>query len=233
MSMHEPSQKKDEALNQQDPPSPHAPWWRRLLQWQSLAVLLIVVGVVIIALFGLRSLRSFREFQYIRAEGLDSGTARIEAIRPWMTVRYVSVAYAVPEEYIFAQLEIPYNRRNSNETLGRLNEDYKMGQSTKDVYPQIIDRVAQAILDYRANPVPTGLRQLRPWMTLRYIAASTGVPESYLLDALGLDAARAAELDATLRPIDQLGPELHFPGGPEALFRRLEDAIAAYEADAP
>ena len=37
----------------------------------------------------------------------------------------------VPEEYIFAQLEIPYNRRNSHETLGRLNEEYTMGQSAK------------------------------------------------------------------------------------------------------
>lgn len=231
MNTQEPDQPSSEQTNQPAPQRPTG--WRRLFQGQSLAVLLIVVGVVIVALYGLRSFRSFREFQYIRAEGLDRGTARIDAIRPWMTVRYVGVAYAVPEEYIFAQLEIPYNRRNSNETLGRLNEEYDMGQSSIGLYPQIVDRVAQAILDYRANPVPTGLRELRPWMTLRYIAASTGVPESYLLETLGLDAARAAEMDATLRPIDQLGPELRIPGGPRELFKQLQDAIAAYEADTP
>jgi hypothetical protein len=135
----------------------------------------------------------------------------------------------VPEEYIFAQLEVPYNRRNSNETLGQLNDDYKMGISPNG-HPQIIERVAQAIRDYRANPVPTGLREIRPWMTLRYIASSTGVPESYLLQQVGLDEQRAAQIDATVRPIDQLAPELHMPGGARALFKLLEDAINRYEA---
>lgn len=212
---------------------PRGPWWRRLAQWQIVALLLILIGVALMALYSLRSVRSYREFQYIRAEGLDRGTARVEAIRPWMTVRYVAVAYAVPEEYIFAELEIPYNRRNRNETLGRLNEEYAMGQSTLAPYPQIIDRVAQAIRDYRANPVPTGLRELRPWMTLRYIAVSTGVPEAILLAALELDVVRAAEIDATVRPLDELAHELRYPGGPEELFRRLRAAIDAYEVSAP
>lgn len=206
--------------------------WRRLLQWRVFAILLIIVGLVIVSLYGLRAVRSYREFQYIRASGLDRGTARLDAIRGWMTVRYVGVAYAVPEEYIFAQLEIPYNRRNSNEILGRLNDEYQMGQSPNGDYPQIIDRVAQAIEDYRANPVPTGLREIRPWMTIRYIANSTGVPEEYLLGKLGVDAQRAAELDLAVRPLDQLPPELHFPGGPKALFETLQSAVVEYE-DAP
>lgn len=193
----------------------------------------MVLGMALTVRYGIRALRSYREFEYMRAAGLDRGTASLEAIRPWMTVRYVGVAYAVPEEYIFAQLEIPYNRRNSQETLGQLNREYEMGLSPDGDYPQIIDRVAQAIRDYRADPVPTGLRDIRPWMTIRYIAGSTGVPESYLLEQLGLDAARATQLDATLRPLDQLGPELHLPGGPEALFERLKEAIERYEAEAP
>jgi hypothetical protein len=209
------------------------PGWSRLLNWRNLAILLIIVGLTITVLYGMRSLRSYREFQYIRAEGLDRGTARIEAIRSWMTVRYVGVAYAVPEEYIFAQLEIPYNRRNSHETLGQLNHEYEMGISPNGQYPLIIDRVAQAIRDYRANPVPTGLRELRPWMTIRYIANSTGIAEEALLEAIGLDAARAAEIDATVRPLDQLERELHLPGGPQALFHRLEEVIESYEAAQP
>ncbi len=212
---------------------PSNPLWNSFFQWRTLAIFLIIVGAVLVSLFTLRSIRSFREFQYIRSEGLDRGTARIEAMRGWMTVRYVGVAYAVPEEYIFAQLEIPYNRRNSNEILGRLNEEYGLGQSPNGDYPLIIDRVAQAILDYRADPVPTGLRELRPWMTIRYIASSTGVPETVLFAALGLDEARAAEIDASVRPLDQLGPELRLPGGPEELFRRLEEAISSYEAAQP
>src|SRR4051812_19998424 len=142
------------------------PWWRRLLQWRTLAALLIVIGLGIIALYGLRAFRAYREFQYIHAQGLDRGAARIEAIRPWMTVRYIGVAYAVPEEYIFARLNIPYNRRNVNETLRRLNAEYNMGVSPNGDYPRIIDLVEQAIRDYRANPAPTGVDQVRSWMTI-------------------------------------------------------------------
>lgn len=209
------------------------PWWARLLQWYTLALLLILVGVGIMALYGLRSARAYREFQSLRAQELDLGVARLDAIRAWMTVRYVAVAYAVPEEYIFAQLDVPYNRRNSNATLRRLNEEYAMGVSPTGDYPAIIDRVAQAIRDYRADPAPPGLHTLRPWMTIRYIAASTGVPEAILLQAIGLDVARAAELEATVRPLGELGPELRLSGEPEALFQRLEAAIASYEAGQP
>ena len=220
-------------MNSQGSIQPNNGRWNNFFQWRTFAIFLIIVGAVLVLLFGLRSIRSFREVQYIRAEGLDRGTARIEAIRGWMTIRYVGVAYAVPEEYIFAQLEIPYNRRNSNEILGRLNEEYGLGQSLNGDYPLIIDRVAQAILDYRADPVPTGLRELRPWMTIRYIASSTGVPETTLFAAIGLDEGRAAEMDASVRPLDELGPELRLPGGPEELFRRLEAAIRSYEAAQP
>lgn len=209
------------------------PWWRLIFQWQTLALALILIGALVIALYSMRSLRSYREFQHIRGAELDRGLARLDAIRPWMTVRYVGVAYAVPEEYIFAQLEIPYNRRNSNATLGQLNQDYAMGQATDAEFPAIIDRVAQAIVDYRANPVPPGLRELRPWMTLRYIAASTGVPQAYLVEALGLDAAHAAELDAAIRPLDQLAHEMRYPGGPEAMLSQLRQALDSYEASTP
>jgi hypothetical protein len=95
----------------------------RLWHWRTLALFLIVIGLVVMVNYGVRSVRAYREFQYIRATGLDRGTARIEAIRPWMTVRYVGVAYAVPEGYIFAHLQIAYNRRNSHATLGELNDE--------------------------------------------------------------------------------------------------------------
>jgi hypothetical protein len=208
-------------------------FFNRFFKWHTLALLLIVVGLAITLLFGTRALHAYREIQYIRAEGLDRGDASVTAIRPWMTIRYVAVAYAVPEEYIFAHLAIPYNRRNSNAILGRLNDAYALGTSPNGDYPLVVDRVAQAILAYRADPVATGLREIRPWMTLRYIANSTGVPESYLLEKLGLNAEQAAAIDATVRPLDELGPELHLPGGPEAFFDRIREAIDSYEAEQP
>ena len=212
---------------------PSSAWAARLWQWRALALLLIGVGLMITTLYGVRSLQSYREFQSTRAERREHGPAHVETIRSWMTVRYVGVAYAVPEEYIFARLEIPYNRRNSQATLRQLNNEYEMGISSLGPYPKIIDRVTEAIQDYRANPLPPGLRGLRPWMTLRYISSSTGVPEAYLLEAIALDAAHAAELDATLLPLDQLAMELQLSDGPEALFIRLEEAIEQYEAAHP
>lgn len=220
-------------MSSQEPKPPTKTIRKRLWQWRTLALLLIVVGLVMSILYGVRAQRSFREFQYMRATGLDRGTARVDAIRPWMTVRYVAVAYAVPEEFIFAELEIAYNRRNSNEVVRRLNDEYQLGQSPNGDYPLIIDRVAQAILDYRADPIATGLREIRPWMTIRYIANSTGLPEVYLLEKLGLDAARAAEIDAAVRPLDDLARELHLPEGPESLGKLIDDAIKSYQAEQP
>jgi hypothetical protein len=139
----------------------------------------------------------------------------------------VSVAYAVPEEYIFAQLAIPFNRRNSNDTLRRLNRMYGLGKSSQGDYPAITDNVAQAILDYRANPVATGLEDLRPWMSLRYIANSTGVPLDYLLVQLDI-----GERDTyAAQPLDELAKLTKYKGGRRGLIEAVKAALAQYEAD--
>ena len=157
---------------------------RILTNRKIMGIALILLGLVVVAFFGIRAVRSFKTLQYIREQGLDRGAASVDAIRPWMTIRYVSVAYGVPEEYIFAELEIPFDRRSSDDLLGRLNRAYQLGKSAQGEYPAIIDKVGAAILAYQANPVATGLDDIRPWMTIRYIANSTGVPEAYLLEQL-------------------------------------------------
>ena len=73
--------------------------WRR---W--LTAVLILGGLAIISIYGYRTYRSFNQVRYAQNEGLTDGTADVAAIRPWMTIRYIAVAYAVPEEYIFAQI---------------------------------------------------------------------------------------------------------------------------------
>jgi len=198
---------------------------KTLLNRKTLAALLIGLGLLVTLFFGSRAIESYRRLQYIREQGLDQGTASVEAIRGWMTIRYISVAYAVPEEYIFAQLDIPYTRRNSHDTLGQLNRSYQLGRSAQGEYPAIVDQVAEAILAYRANPVATGLRDIRPWMTIRYIANSTGVPEAYLLEQLGL-----AEGDNyAVMPLDALAEASHYRGGPRRLIEAIAAALANYE----
>jgi hypothetical protein len=198
---------------------------RRIFNRYTLALLLIALGVVLVFVFGRRSLRAYQELRYIREQGLDRGTARVTAIQPWMPIRYVAVAYAVPEEYLFAELDIPYNRRNVNDTLGHLNREYDFGPPSPDGRLVILDRVAAAIESYRANPVATGLDDVRPWMTLRYIANSSGVPESYLLTTLGI----SAEDDHAVRPLDQLARELNWHDGPRGLSDDIQQALRTYQ----
>ncbi|MEZ4619542.1 MAG: hypothetical protein R2867_29115 [Caldilineaceae bacterium] len=79
----------------------------------------MLIGVWLMVFFGTRTLRAYREFGYAREQGLLDGTATVDAIQPWMTIRYIAVAYAVPEEYIYAKLGIPFDRRAEHEPLGR------------------------------------------------------------------------------------------------------------------
>lgn len=194
---------------------------RRLL----LTVALIAVGLVIVAFFGLRSVRAFRELSYIREQGLDRGSASVDAIRPWMTIRFIAVAYAVPEEYLYSELSIPFERRNANQSLGELNRIYQLGQVPNSSEFVIIERARAAITSYRANPVVTGLRDVRPWMSIHYIANSTGVPESALFAAVGLPEAGNAD-----KPLDLLSREQRYSGGAQALTNALKQALEQRKA---
>jgi hypothetical protein len=185
-----------------------------------LTIAVIVVGVAIAAFFGWRSVRSFRQLEYIRQQGLDSGAASVDAIRPWMTIRFIAVAYAVPEEYLYSALAIPFERRNANQSLGELNRIYQLGLSPNSTELVIIDRARAAIAEYRANPVATGLRDVRPWMSIHYIANSTGIAQSDIFAAAGLPAAGNEN-----KPLDLLSQEQHYPGGPRALADAIQKAL--------
>ena len=52
-----------------------------------LTIAVIAIGLVIAGFFGIRTVTSARQLQYIRQQGLDRGSASVDAIRPWTTVR--------------------------------------------------------------------------------------------------------------------------------------------------
>ncbi|NJN83637.1 MAG: DedA family protein [Caldilineaceae bacterium] len=195
---------------------------RNPISW---AVVLIVVGFVVALIYGSRTVRSYRQLQYATEQGLLDGSASIDAIQPWMTARYVAVAYAVPEEFLFAALDIPFDRRNSNDPLGRLDHGFGDGPPADGEPPAILTAVGEAIQSYREHPVATGLRDIRPWMSLQYIANSTGVPVAYLFGQIGVSAT-----DNAYKPLDLLAAEQHFEGGPRRLVDALRDALESYEA---
>lgn len=195
-------------------------------RWQwALIVATIAIGLIISGLFVVRSVRSFRELQYIRTQGFDRGTASVDAIKPWMTIRFVAVAYAVPEEYLYSALAIPFDRRNANTSLGELNRIYERGLVEGGSELVVVDQARAAIRDYRANPVVTGLRDVRPWMSVRYIANSTGVPADEILAAAGLPAEANQ-----YKPIEMLADELAYPGGGRALAEALQRALPERKA---
>lgn len=189
-----------------------------------LAVILVVLGLTLTAYFGIRAVRSFRQIQYIHEQGLDRGVASVEAIRPWMTIRFIAVAYAVPEEYLYSSLDIPFERRNADQPLGELNRIYERGHSPNSTELAIVDQARAAITAYRANPVATGLRDVRPWMSIRYIANSSGVPEAYIFAQLGLPQS-----DNENKPLDFLSDELHYLHGPRALADDIQRVLDGYQ----
>ena len=192
-----------------------------------LAIVLVVVGFGLIIIFGLRSFQSFRMLQYAQEQGFFEGEPDPGAIQPWMTVRYVAVVYTVPQEYLFASLEIPFDRRNSNESLAHLNRNFGLGRSPKGEYPAILDKVVDAIEQYRANPVATGLEgDVRPWMSIQYIANSTGVPTEFIFEQIGLP-----QDDTAFQPLEQLADETKFPGGLRSLVEAVQLAITQYQPE--
>jgi len=207
---------KDMPMSDQPTPKALRPRTRLLL-----TIGVIAIGLAIAGFFGIRTVTSARQLQYIRQQGLDRGSASVDAIRPWMTVRFIAVAYAVPEEYIYSALDIPFDRRRPDNSLGEINKEFQMGNSPTDNELVIIGKAKAAINAYRANPVATGLRDVRPWMSIRYIANASGVAEQAIFDAIGIPATGNED-----KPLDLLGKEQHYPGGPKALVDAVTAALA-------
>jgi hypothetical protein len=115
-------------------------------KWQILIVGLIMLSLLLISFFGLRVVHSaIRLHQF----GLEPGATQVELIRGWMTIPYVAVAYEVPEDYLFEQLNIPAEG-NRDKSISDLNRTYARGQRGI-----ILEAVKAAIRRYQAeHPQP-------------------------------------------------------------------------------
>ena len=199
-------------------------WLARPRARMLVTIVVIVIGLAVAAVYGVRSVQSFRQLRYIQQQGLDRGTASVDAIRPWMTVRFVAVAYAVPEEYLFSALDVPYNQRNTNSTLRQIEQTYHIDDSFTDSRSEAVERLKKGITEYRADPVVTGLRDVRVWMSIRYIANSSGVPESFIFQQLGIP-----QEGNDTKPLGLLSDEQHYPGGPRAFELAVQRALDAHQ----
>jgi hypothetical protein len=194
--------------------------------WRFLPVGVILVGLVVTILFGLRSVRSFRQVQYIQQQGLDRGTASVDAIQPWMTIRFIAVAYAVPEEYLYSALDVAFDRRNADRPIGRIQPDRPTPTDGPPPTPNpdfgtvIVERAKVAVLAYQADPVATGLRDIRPWMSLRYISNSGGIPLAEIFAKTNLSPTLNPD-----KPLELLAAEEKYPGGQRALVEAVAEAL--------
>jgi hypothetical protein len=191
-------------------------WYQQRRVQLLLVSLVVLLGLAVTVFFSVRAINSTRQLRYIQEQGLDDGTAQVEAVRAWMTMRFIAVAYAVPEEYLYDALQIPFDRRIADRPIGWLNEEYGRPAPVAGEELKIVFEVRDAITAYRANPVVTGLRDVRPWMSIRYIANSTGVAEATLFGAINLPATGNES-----KPLQLIAEEQNYPGGTRALIAAL------------
>ncbi|MEZ4657080.1 MAG: hypothetical protein R2911_05875 [Caldilineaceae bacterium] len=189
----------------------------------------VVGSIIVVALFGFLVYTvndiviGAQQQQFLREQLFARGAPDVKAVRAWMTLRFASVSYGVPESFLYAQLGIPAEGADDEPTLGQLNSRYGFGLSENGEYPAIVDKVQTAILAFRANPTPPGLAQIDDWMSIRYIANSTGIPESYLLAQIDIAVPNAA-----IQNLTDLSVASSYPGGVRDLVRALQKALADY-----
>jgi len=113
-------------------------------------VALIVAGVLLTAFFGLRAVRSYLR---LRNAGLQPGVADVEAIRGWMTIPYIAEAYGVPQDILFAALDVP-PAGNEARSLSDLNRQLAPDQRGY-VLQQIKDALRRYQTEHPATPAET------------------------------------------------------------------------------
>jgi hypothetical protein len=194
---------------------------KSLSRVQLLAIVLVLAGIGIMASRAIGMFDFYKEVNYARQNNFAAGNLSTDLLRPWMTIRYVSVGYAIPQQYLFNVVGVPTRKESSMISLSRLNSQMKLGK-TEDGRPAILEVIARAITEYRQHPVVTGLieREVQDWMTLQYIANSTGLPVETFFTELGIPAN-----DNAYKPLGFLADELNYSGGPKALIQDVQKVV--------
>lgn len=189
-----------------------------LIQWLALGLILLGAAIMFPRAKGMLSF--YQEARYATENDFASGNVSPELLRPWMSIRYVAVAYAVPQQYLFDAANIKPRKETSMVSIQRLNQ--KMGLGQVDGEPALLKTVRAAIVAYRTHPVATGLleKHVEGWMTAQYVANSTGIPAEDILAAANIPAN-----DNIHKPFDFLSDEMGYPGGPKALVKAVQEFI--------
>lgn len=198
---------------------------KSLPKTQFIALLCILVGLVMVVNYGRRTFIAYRALEYARTNNFDQGNLDPSLVRPWMNLEYIAVAYVVPQEYLYVQLNIPMEKRNSLAALSKINDEFRAKKPNADGHPIVMDEVKAAIVAYRADPVSTGLKEggVRPWMSVQYIANSIGLPAETIFEQIGVPIDGHAYMD-----LDRLADEVDYNGGPRALTDDLQKLVDSH-----
>lgn len=190
------------------------------VQW--LAMALIVVGVAIMIPKARGMLDFYKEARYAEEHHFADGNLSPDLLRPWMSLRYIAAAYAVPQQYLYKAIGVQPRPETSMLGLNRLNSQLGLGKV--DGQPALMKTVREAIVEYRAHPVVTGFleREVADWMTVQYIANSSGIPALIIFDEIGVPAD-----GNTFKPLGFLSDQVNYPGGPKALIAAVQEVVDA------
>lgn len=193
---------------------------RSISRIKILAVVLILAGAGIMVSKGLGMFSFYQEVRYAEINNFKAGNLSTDLLRPWMTVRYISVAYAVPQKYIFDGLLLQPKKENSMISLKRLNTQMNLGLDNNR--PVIVKLMADVINKYREHPVTTGLieKNVTDWMSIQYIANSTGIPANLFFTELGIPQDGNAYL-----PLGYLSDTVNYSGGPVSFVAAVQKIV--------
>ncbi len=191
------------------------------ISWMQLFALgLVIIGIVIMIPRACDMLDFYKKVRYAQQHNFQAGNPSPDLLQPWMSIRYVATAYAVPQGYLFQTMNIQPKRETSLMSIERLNRE--LGLGTVNGQPALLETIRAAIAAYRANPVATGLleRKVENWMTVQYIANSTGIPAQDIFEAIGLPMEGNAH-----KSLGLLSREAGYPGGSKALTTVIQQIV--------
>ena len=116
---------------------------KSLSKIQIAAIILIIIGLAIMLPKAQGLFEFSKEARYAQVNDFAAGNLSTDLLRPWMSLRYISVAYAVPQKYLFDATGIQPKKETSMISINRLNHQLDLG--TVDGKPVLLKQVADAI----------------------------------------------------------------------------------------
>lgn len=188
------------------------------IQIISLIVIALGVALIIPRITGMASI--YKEAEFAFENNFAEGNVSPDLLRPWMTIRYISTAYAVPQAYIFEATNIQPRKETTLISLERLNQQMQLGEVNGE--PVLVNKMREIIISYRANPIATGLieREVQEWMTIQYIANSTGISADAIFEYADIESEGNAYF-----PIGFLSDRINYEGGEDALIAVIQEIV--------